>query len=358
MVRLVKKEFVPLAIDGRTRSFDDDEARFLEKADVGGQGRIDVISASGKRVAYPELNAKSYYASLEQASKKWAALPEEERKPGAYQVPKRGALDPRRAAANGPPKGTVIVKVYNRQLTRVRKNEYRHTEPGDYLPALSDAKVMGSNKATALWTQPANDHLWITQAEARAMLPSKPETDQRVEVPPSLCERLFRFHLDPARGLSENDSFTHVKADAGKLWLTVEKASKSEVRLRLDGYAILHNPRRELLSYKSPMIQKYSKSQIPLEYQPRLLGYLSYDPARGALTRFDVLALGDVRGRPNGANLLGERLGEANPLGIAFELVREPKPADLLAPKGARDVTNSRQNTVDLYLGLGKKSKQ
>ena len=42
-------------------------------------------------------------------------------------------------------------------------------------------------------------------------------------------------------------------------------------------------------------------------------------------------------------------------LGIAFELVKDPKPADRLPPKGARDVTNSRRNTVELYLGLGKK---
>ena len=53
------------------------------------------------------------------------------------------------------------------------------------------------------------------------------------------------------------------------------------------------------------------------ENRPRLLGYLNYDPARKAVTRFDLVAVGDVRGRPVGSNFLGERLAETNLLGIA-----------------------------------------
>ena len=163
--------------------------------------------------------------SLERALKAWAALPESERKPGAIQVPERGPLDPRRNAAKGPPPGTLIVRVYNRQLERTPKGEYRHTVPEDYIPALRDPKVVGTDQATALWTQPANDYLWITQAEAQAMMPADPKPGQRVEVPTSLCERIFRFHLDPSRGLSENNNFAHVTAAAGKLHLTVEAVS-------------------------------------------------------------------------------------------------------------------------------------
>jgi hypothetical protein len=242
-------------------------------------------------------------------------------------------------------------------LARTASGDYRHTVPEDYLPVLSDPKVMGSSNATDLWRQPANDYLWITRAETEAMMPATPRQGQRVEVPATLCERIFRFHLDPARGLSEVDSFPHVNASVGKLHLKVEVVGESEVRLRLDGFAILHNPRKELLTYKSALIKEYSKSQIPLEYHPRLLGYLAYNPSRKTMTRFDVVALGDVRGRPNGPNLLGERLGEANPLGIVFELVSNPKPADHLPPKGARDQTNARQGLVERYLGLDKRPK-
>ena len=353
---MIKQEFVPLTINGRTRNFDDDECRFLEKADCGGQGRIDIITASGKLVARGELqtgNPKTHLTSLERALKTWSALPEAERKPGAFQVPERGPLDPRRNAAKGPPPGTLIVRVFNRQLER-GQGEYRHVKP-KINPACV-TRTWWQRSSYVLW-QPANDFM-ITQAEALAMIPAEPKPGLRIEVPRSLCERIFKFHLDPSRGLSENNNFAHVTAAAGKLHLTVEEMSKNEVRLRLDGYANLHNPRTGLKTYLSPGIKEHSKNlRIPLDYDPRLLGYLVYHPAKKALTRFDIVALGDVRGRPNGENIVAERLGEANPLGIAFELVIDPRPADYLPPRAARDETAARPdvNLVERYLGLGKK---
>src|SRR4051794_14799447 len=103
-----------MTINGRTRHFDDAECGFLEKADCGGQGRIDIITASGKFVARGELqtgNATTHLRSLEKALKAWAALPASERKPGAVQIELRGPLDPRRNAAKGPPAGTLIVRI-------------------------------------------------------------------------------------------------------------------------------------------------------------------------------------------------------------------------------------------------------
>jgi hypothetical protein len=302
-------------------------------------------------------NPTTHLRSLERAVKAWAALPESERKPGAIQVEERGPLDSRRNAAKGPPPGTLLVRVFNRQLQRTPKGEYRHTVPEDYIPALRDKKVVGTDQATPLWTQPANDYMWITQAEAQAMMPADAKAGQRIEVPKSLCERIFKFHLDPSRGLSENNNFAHVTAAAGKLHLTVEAVSDAEVRLRLDGFVNLHNPRTHLKTYLSPGIKEHSKNlRIPLDYDPRLLGYLTYHPAKKVLTRLDIVALGDVRGRPNGENLLGERLGDANPLGIAFELVTNPRPADYLPPRAARDETAARpdRNLVEWYLGLEK----
>lgn len=303
-------------------------------------------------------DSKALPRSLQKALKAWAALPEAERKAGAFRVPERGPLDPRRNAAKGPPPGTLIVRVYNRQLQRTPKGDYRHTVPGDYIPALRDPKVVGTDQATATWTQPANDYLWITRAEAEAMMPRAPKVGQQFDVPASLRERIFRYHLDPSRGLSENNNFAHVSADAGKLQLTVEGVTPSEVRLRLDGHANPHNPRAWLRSYRSPSVAKHTRNpRVPLDYNPRLLGYLAYGPAKRAFTRLDVVALGDVQGRPNGENIVGERLGDKNPLGVAFELVTRPRPADYLPPRAARDEPAARPG-VDLvkrYLGLTKK---
>ena len=183
-------------------------------------------------------------------------------------------------------------------------------------------------------------------------MPANPRTGQQVKVPASLCERIYRFQLDPGRGLGESDCFPNVTASAGKLELTVEEVSGSAVRLRLDGHANLHNPRAYLQNYQSPSVKQHSQSQIPLDYQPRLLGYLTYDPAKKIVTRFAMVALGDVRGRPVDENLSGERLGAANPLGIAFELVADPKPADYLSPKGLRD--GGDNYNLPRYLGLVK----
>jgi hypothetical protein len=83
-------------------------------------------------------------------------------------------------------------------------------------------------------------------------------------------------------------------------------------------------------------VKEHSQSQIALDYAPRLLGYIAYDPAKKAVTRFEIVALGEIRGRPVDSNLFGERLNDPNLLGIAFALVSDPKPADLVPPKGLR----------------------
>ena len=256
MVRLIKEEFVPLAINGRTRYFKDAECEFLEKADAGSQGRLDIITASGKKLGTVGVlsgnHPKEHLKDLKQVLKAWSALPESERKPGAFKVPEPGRLDPRRNTAKGPPPGTLIVRVYNRQLERTKDGFYRHTVPADYIAPLRNPKITGTEGATETFTQPANDMMWITKAEAQAMMPAKPSVGQRVALPRTLCERIFRYHLDPSRGLSENNNFAGTKASAGKLELTVEAVSDTAVRLRIDGFVNLHNPRTGLLTYQTP----------------------------------------------------------------------------------------------------------
>ena len=106
-------------------------------------GEVWVITAGGKRLERGEMIAdnKTFQASLERGLKQWAALPLAERKAGAVQVPDRGAIDPKRAVAVKPPEGTLIVRVYNRQLGRDARGELRHTIPQDYIPALRDPKL-------------------------------------------------------------------------------------------------------------------------------------------------------------------------------------------------------------------------
>lgn len=319
-------------------------------------GTAYAVTATGIRLHRCELVAQNdfFQKSLVKALEEFDALPLKERMPGAVQVPDRGPIDPQRVVAQGPPAGALVIRVYNRQLGRTAKGELRHTVAEDYLPALRDPAlgVVATTDATALFTQPSNDYMWVTQDECQAMMPAQPARGQRVEVPPSLCQRIFRFHLDPGRGLTESDAFPEVTASAGQLRLTVEAVSETEVRLHLDGFATLHNPRRHLLTYQPPSVKKFSQSPVTLDYKPRLHGRLAYDPTKKAFTQFDVVALGNVRGRPVDGNLLGERVGETHLLGIAFELVTEPRPADFLSPKGLR--AGGGHYDLNRYLGLPK----
>jgi hypothetical protein len=355
-VQLVKEKFVSLAVDGRiVNYYEDSETTFLSKPTVcvanGASGGAYVVSASGIRLERGELSRIKdvFRKSLERGLARFEALPAAEREPGKVKVPERGPIDPKRLAAVGPPEGALVVCVYNRQLGRTEKGELRHTLPEDYLPRLRDPDFNPTPNPTDLFSQPANDFMWVTRRECEAMMPADPRVGLEVSVPGSLCERVFRYHLDPGRGFTESDAFAHVDAGAGRLLLTVEAVTENEVRLRLEGHAKLHNPRRHLLQYQSPGT-KFSQSQIPLDYEPRLLGYVAYDPAKKRVTRFDVVALGETRGRPVDSNLFGERVNDPNLQGVAFELAVHPSPADFVSPKGLR----GGGGTYDLrrYLGL------
>jgi hypothetical protein len=79
-------------------------------------------------------------------------------------------------------------------------------------------------------------------------------------------------------------------------------------------------------------------------YEPRLLGFLEYDPQKKVFTRFDVVALGDHFGRL-GICDSAARLG-LQPLGITFELIKNPRPADRVPP--------GRTPTARTYFDRGK----
>jgi len=358
---LIKVKFVAVAIDGRiansrtardgtvTKIFDDSETNFLREHKVrlaqSAQGSVDTITASGKHLEYPELHpAKgAFKASLERALKVWAALPASERAPGAVQVPERGAIDPKRVAAVAPPSGALIVRVHNRQLSRDAAGALRYTVPEDYIAALRDPKlgfVSDTRGAVDYYRQPSDDMMWVTQAEWQALMPANPRKGHPVTIPATLRDRIFMYHLDPARGLGEGNTFTGQESKReGQLKLTVDEVSSGEVRLRLDGVVKLSDPLRALEGYQGQSAKNFSQFTVGspfghgISYHAQVLGYLAYDPAKKTITRFDVVALGHLRGRPTAENVCGERLGAENPLAIAFELVTDPKPADYLRPK-------------------------
>jgi hypothetical protein len=349
VVRLVKEKFVPLAVDGRViRYFNDAEMEFLRAPtkcvnDGGGNSIPYVVAASGTRVHMCNSSVpdrKTLQLTLEQGLEKWAALPASERTPGAVQVGERPAVDPKRARQS-PPEGALIVHVYNRQLGHTAEGKLRYTIAADYVPAMRESRFVGIAPPVERLREVADDTMWVLRPEWQVLMPSKPQKGQRVKLPTSLVQRIIRFHLDPARGNCEWMNFTHLEATdkVVQLTLTVEEATADEVRMRLEGLANLREDRGA------------NKGGV-IAYQPRLLGCLAYNPAKKTFTRFDIVALGDVTGQPADENPVGERLG-SKPLGIAFELAVNPKPADYACPRGQRDVGIPGGSLTDVYLLTG-----
>jgi hypothetical protein len=207
-----------------------------------------------------------------------------------------------------PPPGALVIRVYNRQFEREPDGKLRYTEPDDY--------PEGSRNAAARYREAAHDFMWVAEDEWRAFIPKDPRPGDRIAAPASFALRLFRYHLDPERGLGEGITFGSARAESGTLTFIVEEATPLAVRLRLEGVAGLSQRRPD------------GKT---VSYEPSLLGYVSYDPATRMITRLRLVALGAVTNTPRNV-----RPG-THPLGIAFELVSQPAMAEKVVPRGGRD---------------------
>jgi hypothetical protein len=219
-----------------------------------------------------------------------------------------GRPDPRYHRALPP--GGLVVNVFTRILDR---------KEGD-LCAGTCARV-GGNFA-------ARDHLWLTEADWKSLVPAVPKQGQTFDVPARVRDRILRFHLvDNTRGEPPHWKAHEVRGP--KMTLTVAEATARRVRLRLAGSALLAT--------------KANQREAERGYDVSLLGTLDYSPLKKALTRFDVVAVGEHWGESPLTR--GARPGRT-PLGVAFELARGDQPADRVPPQAARD--------FEEYLGRGR----
>lgn len=312
---MLKEKFVCVALDARKergeyKDADGDFVRATNCVTVTASGSVCVVTAGGK--ALGPYSGSPSPKWLETKLMAWEALPETERAPGAVKVPRSETVDPNRAALVLP-KGALVVRVFNRRMGRDEKKELRYVLPEDFVGKMNKSEVERHAMAQ-------NDFMWIPEKEWQALVPALPEKGKPHELPGPFALRLFRFHLDPARGFTEGTYFTRSQADAGRLTLTVQEVTSAKLTLCLEGSVKLQQPGRD----------------APAIYTPAILGYLEYDREKKTFMRFDMLALGTASGAPADAN------GKVHqplpyPLGIAFELVANPTPADRLHPRGARD---------------------
>ena len=319
---------------------------------VGAAGGMFCVTAGGKR-----LGDKVPWKSLpRKALEEWNALAESERRPGAVAVASGGAVDPQRPVQTPPP-GGLILKVYVRYLARDPEGKLRHASRQDFASRerlvewfkverpdvlnYLDHAVLGAG-----YLYEANpDFMWLTEAEWKSLLPADPRVGSRFAVSEAITKRLFIYQLDPTFALGESNGWPRGAKDvrAGELTAVVEEASARAVRLRLEGFALLGQPFDPALPPPSARPGKRG-----VGFEPRLLGYLTYDRQKKAVTRFDTVAVGDAYGIPEGDGRYYYRPGR-QPLGVAFELAKGDTPAEQVVPRGGWGVQRMKS-----YLGTGK----
>jgi hypothetical protein len=308
---MATRDYIPVACDDwYQRRRKDAEGEFFRAVSEQGPRKgvgtgtrqgIYMLTADGKLLAFKNAGQAPDVMrdSLKQGLREWAKLPEGRRRPGAVRVPNAGRID--RDFVRTPPEGGLILKVF----TRILDNK-----GGECVRGTCEAKW--GDKA-------ARDHMWLTAAEWKALIPVEPSKGKKADVEQKVVERILRFHMiDNTRGEPPFWTLKQIRKKA--MTVTVESVTEGEVALRLDGEALLEDGEKR-------------------GFDARLLGKIRYDRRKKAITAFDVVAVGDHWGE--GVFTRGARPGKT-PLGISFELA-SGEDAGLVPPQGAKE--------VGLYMG-------
>jgi hypothetical protein len=304
--KLIQEKFVPLAMDDwYLRRQQDEHGKFFREmtresprgnaGDNTRQGRY-VFTATGKFLGFNNnRGADRILAMLRDALAKWEGLSDAERKPAAL----AGEVKLQPQYDRTPPQDGAVVKVYTRVLNRAADGTLTACTP----PAREEGNFEHRGLAAAV------DHLWLTPDDIQSLLPDKnAKTGAPMPLPRALAQRIARFHLtDSTRGEPPHWRKDEVKSVT--LTLTPEKAG----RARLSGTFHLETKDGQRGCTGS------------------LDGWLEHKD--GKLTAFQAAATGEHWG--DGPFTRGSRPGKS-PIGFAFVLCPDPKPADSIPPQAAR----------------------
>jgi hypothetical protein len=213
---LANERFVAVAADDwyQRRRQDVEGEFFRSVADQGprkGEGGttrqgIYCLTASGRLLVYRNSSDPEVMLDvLQRGLAAWTQLPEGERLPGAVKIPPFPDGEWDQQFVRTPPAGGLIVKVHTRALER--------NEDGSFRPCGENTRGFAA----------ATDHMWITEPEWRAMVPSDAQPGQTRAVPAAITERIMRFHLvDNTRG--EPPMWERPEIRTGALTATVEES--------------------------------------------------------------------------------------------------------------------------------------
>jgi hypothetical protein len=308
---MAKEDFVPVAGDDwYQRRRQDAEGEFLKKVTDQGPRKeshtkqgIYCLTADGKLLAYRpgDQQPGQVKAALKRGLDEWKKLPEDQRKPGAVDVP--DLEEPDKKYTRTMPENALIVNVFARILEK----------DSDGVLQCGKASVPGGNAAS-------RDHVWLKEDEWKALIPDQPKAGAEVPLPEHVVNRILRFHLvDNTRG--EPSFWKKEEIRSQSLKLTIDSVDEDAIQMKLEGSVQLSTESAE--------------SDKARGYDARLLGHIRVDRKARRIDRFDIVAVGDHWGE--GTYTRGARPGRT-PLGIAFELARGDSPADRAPPQGARDI--------------------
>lgn len=312
IIQLATNDYVAVACDDwyQRRRQDAEGEYFRQVANQGprkGRGGstrqgIYCFTADGKLLAFRNHQSPEVMRDvLRQGLKEWKKLPEESRKPGAVVVPALGKVDPQ--FSRKPPAGGLILNVSTRILDEDKAGGW----------CKGTCKSEGGDRA-------ARDHMWLTAAETRSLVPAGAKQGQKVRVPDAMLRRLMRFHLvDNTRGEPPHWTSDEIREQA--FTCTVAEASADHVLLRLEGKCVLASGK--------------DQAQASRGYDAALLGYIGYDRKNKTIDRFQIIALGNHWGE---GTYTGNARAGRHPLGVAFDLAKGNAMGEQVPPQAARDI--------------------
>lgn len=336
MTQTIQEQFVAVAVSGHVAmGRKDAEGDFLRKTGIrlaGAGGNLECLTASGIRLGsfYSAGGIKHNQRDLEGILGKWRALPENERRPGAVKVGDAGPVAPN-IDRIAPPADALILRTYHRILTREADGTLRKARANDY-PLLADH----GDKDTWLthfgerWeAQP--DFMWILEKEWKAIVRPNPLKDDSYPLLEPVADRMTRAHLIMGMAYGECGICDKRSVRSRSLTLTVTDVSADAVHLRLHGVAALG---ADFATSEKTDRKGSPKGRSVQGFEPRVLGFLTFNRRTNSFTRFDIIALGDAYGTPGGDHHFNYRPGRY-PIGISLELVPGNRPGERIPPRAA-----------------------
>lgn len=336
MTKIIQEQFVAVAVSGHVAmGRKDAEGDFLRTTGIrlaGAGGNLECLTASGIRLGafYAAGGAEHNQRDLQGILKQWQSLPDNERKPGAVKVGDSGPV-----AANieqiAPPPGALILRTYHRILTRESNNSVRKARASDYplLGKRGDKDTWLTHYGERWEAQP--DFMWIKEAEWNAIVRPNPVKGDRYPLLEAVADRMTRAHLIMGMAYGECGICDKRSVRSRSLSLIVTDVSPEAVHLRLEGFAALG---ADFATSEKQDRKGNPKGESVQGFEPKVLGYLTYNRKTKTLTRFDVIALGDAYGTPGGDHHFNYRAGRY-PIGISFELVEGTRPGERIPPRAA-----------------------